>query len=83
MKRRASNDTRRKTPLTEPSLQSHERLEDELLFHLELGQFVDEIARPVPRAHLTPRVKIGLWLLRLFILATSIMVIYTVIAQTG
>jgi len=53
----------------------------ELVMHLEPDQLVAETLRPVPRARLSRRVRIGLWALRVFAVAVSLMVLYTFIAQ--
>ena len=53
------------------------RPEDELVMHLERDQLVAETSRPVPPAELSPRVRAGLWALRVFVLLVSAMVIYS------
>jgi hypothetical protein len=68
-------------PISEAELQSHERLEDELIMHLERDQFVAETSRPVARAPLGARTKAALWALRLFVVIVGLMVVYTFIAQ--
>lgn len=55
--------------------------EQELIMHLEPDQLVAETLRPLPRAHLSPRVVAALWALRVFVLIASAMVIYTFIEQ--
>jgi hypothetical protein len=65
----------------ERDLQRQERIEDELIMHLERDQFVDETSRPVARAVLGPRATAGLWALRVFVVIVSLMVIYTFAAQ--
>jgi hypothetical protein len=55
--------------------------EDELIMHLERGQFVAETSRPVLRAALSARATAALWALRVFVVIVSAMVIYTFIAQ--
>jgi hypothetical protein len=61
-------------------LQRQERLEEELIMHLERDQFVAETSRPVPRARSSARApRIGLWALRVFVVLVSLMVIYTFI----
>ena len=66
-----------------PSVAEHERqrVDDELIMHLERDQFVAETSRPVPRATLSAPVTIALWALRVFVLVVSLMVIYTFIDQ--
>ncbi len=51
------------------------------LEHLEPEQLSAHIRRPVPRARLSSRVQTGLWVLRVFVITLSIMVIYTFISQ--
>ena len=48
---------------------------------LEPGQFAADTARPVPRAQLSRRARTGLWLLRIFTVAVSAMVIYTFVSE--
>jgi hypothetical protein len=48
---------------------------------LEPGQLTADTAVPVPRAVLSRRARAGLWLLRVFALVVSAMVIYTFISQ--
>ncbi len=69
------------TAIREQDLQPQERLEDELIMHLERDQFVAETSRPVPRAALSARALAGLWALRVFVVLVSLMVIYTFVAQ--
>lgn len=66
---------------SEQDLRAQERLQDELIMHLERDQFRAETSRPVPRAALSRRVTAGLWALRVFVILVSAMVIYTFIAQ--
>jgi hypothetical protein len=67
--------------IRERDLQRQERLEDELIMHLERDQFVAETSRPVPRAPLSARARAGLWALRVFVVLVSLMVIYTFVDQ--
>ncbi len=53
------------------------------LTYLQPDQLVSEGARPVPRARLTRRMAVGLWVLRVVVLVLSTMVVYTFIAQLG
>ena len=69
--------------IREQDLQHEERFEDELIMHLERDQFVAETSRPVPRAHLSPVARAGLWALRVFVVLVSLMVLYTFIDQLG
>jgi hypothetical protein len=75
------NDAHHVAAVPEQDLQPHQRYEDEQAIHLELGQLVTEISRPVPRAALSARVAAGLWALRVFGVLVSLMVVYTFIAQ--
>ena len=61
--------------------QRQERVEDEIIMHLERDQFVAETSRPVPRAPLSARAAAALWALRVFVIVVSLMVIYTFIDQ--
>jgi hypothetical protein len=67
--------------IREQDLQPQERFEDELIMHLERDQFVVETSRPVPRAALSARATAGLWVLRVFVVLVSLMVVYTFIDQ--
>jgi len=67
--------------IAERDLQPQERYEDELIMHLERDQFVAETSRPVPRATLSAHATAGLWMLRVFVVLVSLMVIYTFIYQ--
>jgi hypothetical protein len=68
-------------PIPEPELQLHERLEDELIMHLERDQFVAETSRPVAQAKLSPHAIAALWALRVFVVIVSLMVVYVFIDQ--
>lgn len=57
----------------EPPLQRFE--------HLEPEQLSAYIRQPVARAPLSTRVQAGLWILRVFVIILSVMVIYTFISQ--
>lgn len=67
--------------IRERDLQRQERLEDELIMHLERDQFVAETSRPVPRAPLSSRARACLWALRVFVVIVGLMVIYTFVDQ--
>ncbi len=67
--------------IVEQDLQPQERYEDELIMHLERDQFVAETSRPVPRAVLSARAIAGLWVLRVFVVLVSLMVIYAFFDQ--
>jgi hypothetical protein len=75
------NDVHQSSGIREQDLQPQERLEDELIMHLERDQFVAETSRPVPRARLSVRATAGLWALRVFVVLVSLMVIYTFVEQ--
>ena len=59
------------------------REQQELTAYLESDQLVAEQSRPVPRARLSRRASLGLWLLRAFVVIVSAMVIYTFVSQLG
>lgn len=48
---------------------------------LERDQLAADTSIPLPRAPLNRRVRTGLWVLRLFVILDSIMVIYTFASQ--
>lgn len=56
---------------------------DELIMFLERDQLVAGTSRPVAPAHLSRRVTAALWLLRVFVVLVSFMVIYTFVQQLG
>jgi hypothetical protein len=60
-----------------------EEPEEQLIMHLEHDQLVAETLRPLPRAHVSPRALLGLWMLRIFVVMVSAMVIYTFISRLG
>ena len=70
-----------KADIEERDLQRQERLEDDLIMHLERDQFVAETSRPVPRAPLGRGASVGLWALRMFVVLVGAMVVYTFIAD--
>lgn len=55
--------------------------DEELVDFLEPDQLVTDKSRPVPRARLSTRASVLLWLLRVFVLVVSAMVIYTFFYQ--
>jgi hypothetical protein len=75
------NDPHQNPGIPEQGLPPPERSEDELVMHLQRGQFVAETSRPVPRAALSARATAALWTLRVFAVLVSLMVIYTFIDQ--
>jgi len=77
----ATNGATHSSAIREQDLQPQERFEDELIMHLERDQFVVETSRPVPRAALSRHATAGLWVLRIFVVLVSLMVIYTFIDQ--
>jgi len=76
-----SDDTRQGVVVDERGLQPQERFEDELIMNLERDQFVAETSRPVAQAALGTRTKAALWVLRVFVVLVSLMVIYTFFEQ--
>jgi hypothetical protein len=58
-----------------------QRDDEELVMFLERDQLVADKAHPVPRAHLSARTRAALWVLRVFVLVVSAMVIYTFFSQ--
>ncbi|HMD57259.1 MAG TPA: hypothetical protein VKG82_07290 [Solirubrobacteraceae bacterium] len=76
-----ANDAPNGSAIRERDLQPQERLEDDLIMHLERDQFVAQTSRPVPRAVLSARATAGLWALRVFVVLVSLMVLYTFIDQ--
>jgi hypothetical protein len=54
---------------------------EELIMFLELKQLVSDRSVPVPPASLGGRARAALWLLRVFALIVSFMVIYTFVSQ--
>lgn len=57
--------------------------DDILPNYLEADQLAAETSRPVPRAVLSHRASAGLWVLRVFVVLSSAMVIYVFIDQLG
>ncbi len=49
--------------------------------HLQPEQLSVHIRQPVTRATLSPRVQAGLWVLRVFVIFLSVLVVYTFISQ--
>ena len=75
------NDANHVAAVPEQDRQPQQRCEDEQAMHLELGQLATEISRPVPRAVLSARAAAGLWVLRVFAVLVSLMVIYAFVGQ--
>ena len=67
----------------QPSTQDGQpsRAGDELILFLEQEQLVSDRSIAVPPAGLSSRAQTTLWLLRIFVLIVSFMVIYTFVAQ--
>jgi hypothetical protein len=55
--------------------------DEELWNYLELDQLVTDKARPVPRRVFSPKADAGLWLLRVFAVVLTAMVVYTFVVQ--
>lgn len=55
--------------------------ERQLIDYLEPDQLAAETMRPVPRATLGPRALAALWVLRVFVVIVSAMVVYTFVAR--
>jgi hypothetical protein len=55
--------------------------DEELIAYLERDQLVADKEHPVPRATLGRHATLGLWALRIFVIAVSAMVIYTFASQ--
>ena len=51
--------------------------------HLEADQLAAETSRPVPRARLDQQATAALWMLRVFVVTMSAMVIYVFVSQLG
>lgn len=65
----------------DPSMDSQQSADEELIMFLERDQLVFDTARPVPRARLGARASAALWALRVFVVVVSAMVIYTFVSQ--
>ena len=63
------------------SVSAGEQLEEDLVAHLERGQFVTETSRPLGRASLSARATLGLWALRILVVVVSAMVVYAFVRQ--
>ncbi len=59
---------------------SHGHPDNELIHALEPDQIVEIASRPLPRYRLSPVANLGLWILRIFVLMISALVVYTFIA---
>jgi len=54
---------------------------EELIAYLERDQLVADTSRPVTPADLSPRIRVALWALRVFVVIVSCMVVYTFFHQ--
>lgn len=54
---------------------------EEMVGPLERDQLVSDRSRPVPAAVLSGRLRMALWVLRIFVVIVGAMVIYTFFAQ--
>jgi hypothetical protein len=66
---------------SEPQIPEPPRLDEELFMSLERDQLVAGRHRALPPARLSPRARLALWALRIFVLVLGAMVIYTFVAQ--
>lgn len=64
-----------------PAQQQPPRAGEELIMFLEQDQFVSDRSIAVPPARLSRRARFALWLLRIFALIVSFMVIYAFVSQ--
>jgi hypothetical protein len=55
--------------------------ERETRSYLEPAQLVSDTSRRLPRVALGPRARAGLWVLRVFTIVLSLMVVYTFVSQ--
>ncbi len=53
----------------------------EMVMFLERDQLVSDTFQPVERVRLGRRVTVALWVLRVFVVVVSLMVIYTFVSQ--
>jgi hypothetical protein len=51
--------------------------------YLEADQLAAETSRPVPRAALSRTQILALWVLRVFVVIASVMVVYVFVSQLG
>jgi len=58
---------------------SHGHPDDELIHALEPDQIVAVASRPLPRCQLSSAGNVALWLLRIFVLLITALVVYTFI----
>ncbi len=74
---------RREPPPVRDSPRAREADEQEMIMHLERDQLVASTFEPVPPARLGTSAVLGLWVLRIFAVLVSAMVIYTFLARLG
>jgi hypothetical protein len=55
--------------------------DNDLVGYLERDQLEESMHRPAPPKYLGTSARIGLWLLRIFVIVISVMVIYTFVVQ--
>jgi hypothetical protein len=55
--------------------------DDALIAHLEPNQLTAATRQPLPRAVLSQRAQVGLWVLRIFSIILGVMVVYTFVSQ--
>jgi hypothetical protein len=58
---------------------SHGHPDEELIYALEPDQIVTVASRPLPRYQMSSAGNVALWLLRIFVLLTTALVVYTFI----
>ena len=64
-----------------PAFRMRAQPDEQVTTILEPGQLVAERQQAIPRAQLSRRAHAALWALRIFVIATSAMVIYTFFSQ--
>ena len=69
------------TPPQASTQQQPARDGEQLIMFLERDQLVSDRSIPVPPARLSRRTRAALWLLRIFALIVTFMVIYTFVSQ--
>jgi hypothetical protein len=67
----------------EPPDADVQELGQELAVFLEPDQLLVGQEQQIPRAALGPRARAALWVLRVFVIAVSAMVVYAFVAQLG
>jgi hypothetical protein len=72
-------------PLTPPTTADHppeaDYYDNDLVGYLERDQLEESMHRPAPPKYLGTSARVGLWLLRVFVIVISVMVIYTFVIQ--